>query len=53
VVASKDGKHCDVLAHGDLDGDGKLSTFKLSLTVDSKTKELVIPRTVTEEDPTE
>lgn len=33
IKAAKDGKSAEVIAHGDLNGDGKPSTFKLQLKV--------------------
>jgi type IV pilus assembly protein PilA len=36
VVAAKDGKSAEVLARGDLNGDGKTSLYKVKLTVDPK-----------------
>ena len=40
VVAAKDGKSADVIARGDLDADGELSTFRVKLTLDPKTQAL-------------
>ena len=42
VRAAPDGQTADVIAHGDLNGDGKTSTFTLSVRVDKQTKGLVI-----------
>lgn len=36
VSVAKDGKTATVRAHGDLDGDGKLSTIEQTLTIDKK-----------------
>jgi hypothetical protein len=42
VKAAPDGMSADVIAHGDLNGDGKASTFKLALHVDRHTKKVVV-----------
>jgi hypothetical protein len=36
VVASKDGKHADIIARGDLNGDGRSSEFKRTISVNPK-----------------
>jgi hypothetical protein len=41
VRAAPDGQSADIIAHGDLNGDGKASTFKLSVRVD-RTKHLTV-----------
>lgn len=40
VVAAKDGKSAQVIARGDLDGDGELSERKLTIELDPKTSQL-------------
>jgi hypothetical protein len=40
VVAAKDGKSAQVIARGDLDGDGELSERRLSIELDPKTYQL-------------
>lgn len=53
VKAAKDGKSADIIARGDLDGDGKPSTFTLRLKVDQKINALVIGKEIEEVDPDE
>jgi hypothetical protein len=52
VVAAKDGKTAEIIARGDLDGNGKASLFRLKIELDPKTGEI---RAVghNEEDPLE
>jgi hypothetical protein len=38
VRAAADGQSADIIAHGDLNGDGKTSTYKITLRVEPKTK---------------
>ncbi len=40
VVAAKDGKSAEVLARGDLDGDGQASLYRLKIQLDPKTGQL-------------
>jgi hypothetical protein len=40
VVAAKDGKTAEIVAHGDLDGNGVTSTFRLKIQLDLKTGEI-------------
>jgi hypothetical protein len=40
VVAAKDGKTADVLARGDLDGDGVTSLYRLKIQLDAKTGQI-------------
>lgn len=40
VVAAKDGKTAEIVARGDLDGDGKTSLFRLKIQLDPKSAEL-------------
>jgi len=53
VVAAKDGKSAIVFARGDLNGDGKASEFRLKLTLDPKTHDLIIVPNLEETDPLE
>jgi hypothetical protein len=50
IKAAKDGKSADIIARGDLDGDGKTSEIKLHVEVDPRTHSLVIPSLPTESD---
>ena len=40
IVAAKDGKSADVLARGDLDGDGQSSLYRLRIQLDPKTGQI-------------
>jgi hypothetical protein len=40
VVAAKDGKSAEILARGDLNGDGKSSLFRIKIALDPKTGQL-------------
>jgi hypothetical protein len=40
VVAAKDGKSADVLARGDLNGDGQASLYRLKIQLDPKTGQI-------------
>jgi len=40
VVAAKDGKSAEIIARGDLDGDGELSETRLTIELDPKTSQL-------------
>jgi hypothetical protein len=53
VVAAKDGRSAEVIARGDLDGDGKQSRFSRKLTVDPKTGSVTLGLDLEEIDPTE
>ncbi len=53
VRAAKDGESADVLARGDLNGDGKTSLFKVTVKLDRKNDALVIVPKVEETDPDE
>jgi type IV pilus assembly protein PilA len=53
VKAAKDGKSAEVIARGDLNGDGKTSLFKIKLTVDPKDHALAFDPSIEETDPTE
>jgi hypothetical protein len=52
VRAAKDGQSAEIIAHGDLNGDGKQSTFKVALHV-SPTGRGVIADDLVEQDPEE
>lgn len=53
VRAAKDGNSAEIIARGDLDGDGKLSTFSLHVKVDEKTGDFLIAPVIVETDPEE
>jgi hypothetical protein len=50
VRASKDGMSAEILARGDLNGDGKPSTFRVRLKIDPKTHALNISPNIEEQD---
>ena len=50
IKAAKDGKSADIIARGDLDGDGRTSEFKLHVVLDPKTGELKVPTLPVETD---
>jgi hypothetical protein len=53
VRAAKDGQSAEILARGDLNGDGKTSLFSLSMKVDKQYGHLVVSPNIVETDPTE
>jgi type IV pilus assembly protein PilA len=53
VRASKDGNSADILARGDLDGDGKSSEFRLHIAIDRAKDVMVIAPSLEERDPEE
>jgi hypothetical protein len=53
VEAAKDGKSAEVIAEGDLDGNGKKSRFSLTVRFDPKTHEFVVDPSIKERDPLE
>lgn len=53
IHAAKDGMSAEVIARGDLNGDGKTSSFKLPLHVERSDHSLVIAPTLVEVDPDE
>lgn len=53
VRAAKDGESAEVIAHGDLNGDGKLSTFKLGLRIRRSDDTVVVDPKIEETDPDE
>jgi hypothetical protein len=53
VVASKDGKRADIIARGDLNGDGKSSELTLKMNVNPKGNVLEVSSQIEEKDPEE
>jgi hypothetical protein len=54
VVAAKNGESAEIVARGDLDGDGQTSQFKLTLRVDrARGNVLVVEPNIAESDPEE
>lgn len=53
VVAAKDGKSADVFARGDLDGNGKSSSYRLRLVLDTKTGVMQAEEVIEEIEPLE
>lgn len=53
VKAAKDGESAEIIARGDLDGDGKTSEFKLRVTVRRSTNHLIVSPAIQEKDPEE
>jgi type IV pilus assembly protein PilA len=53
IKAAADGESAEVIARGDLNGDGKTSQFKLLIKVDRKTSTLRIAPSISETDPEE
>lgn len=53
IVAAKDGESADIVARGDLDGDGKTSLFRVTLKVDRAKDALVVAPGILETDPDE
>ena len=51
VKAAKDGQSADIVARGDLSGDGKEQRFTLHVTFDRAAGRLVVPTEVTEDKP--
>ncbi|MBX3226410.1 MAG: hypothetical protein KIT84_44690 [Labilithrix sp.] len=49
VIAAKDGQTADLVARGDLDGDGKVSTFTRHVRIDKSSKQLMIEDVVATE----
>jgi hypothetical protein len=49
VKAAPDGQ-CDVIGRGDLNGDGKASSFKMHIAVDKTTKQLSVDHKMNETD---
>jgi hypothetical protein len=50
VITSKDGKTATVRAHGDLDGDGKLSTIERTLTLGKDGTVVIAPKLVLQDE---
>ena len=53
IVAAKDGESAEIIARGDLNGDGKMSLFKVAVKVDRAKDVLVVAPTISETDPDE
>ena len=53
IKAAKDGQSAEILARGDLNGDGKTSLFKLRLTVERGSDRLTTSTSIEELDPEE
>jgi hypothetical protein len=53
VRVAKNGRSGEVLAHGDLDGDGKASTYAIDIKLDPRTGRVVVGKTIRETDPDE
>jgi hypothetical protein len=49
VKAAKDGQSADIVARGDLSGDGKEQRLTLHVTLDKTTGQLVVPPDTTED----
>lgn len=53
IKAAKNGESAEIIARGDLNGDGKTSQFKLSIEVDRTTQALRVSPAIAETDPKE
>lgn len=53
IVAAKDGESAEIVARGDLNGDGKTSLFRVTVKVDRAKDTLVVAPSITEQDPDE
>ena len=53
IKAAKDGESAEIIARGDLNGDGKTSQFKLLIKVDRTTNALRVSPAIAETDPEE
>lgn len=53
IKAAKNGESAEIIARGDLNGDGKTSQFKLSIEVDRTTQSLRVSPAIAETDPEE
>jgi hypothetical protein len=53
ILAAKDGESAEIVARGDLDGDGRTSLFKIAVKVDRAKDVLVVAPTISETDPDE
>jgi hypothetical protein len=53
IIAAKDGESAEIVARGDLNGDGKTSLFKVTVKVDRAKDVLVVAPTISETDPDE
>ncbi len=53
VRAAKNGESAEVIARGDLDGNGKTSLFRIKLEIDRKANRMVVAPGIEEQDPDE
>lgn len=53
IIAAKDGESAEIVARGDLNGDGRTSLFKVAVKVDRVKDVLVVAPTISETDPDE
>jgi hypothetical protein len=53
IIAAKDGESAEIVARGDLNGDGRTSLFKVAVKVDRAKDVLVVAPTISETDPDE
>jgi hypothetical protein len=53
IIAAKDGESAEIVARGDLNGDGRTSLFKVMVKVDRAKDVLVVAPTISETDPDE
>jgi hypothetical protein len=53
IKAAKDGESAEILARGDLNGDGKTSQFKIVVKVERPSNRLVAVPSIEETDPDE
>jgi hypothetical protein len=53
IIAAKDGESAEIVARGDLNGDGRTSLFKVAVKIDRAKDILVVAPTISETDPDE
>lgn len=53
IIAAKDGESAEIVARGDLNGDGRTSLFKVAVKIDRAKEVLVVAPTISETDPDE
>jgi hypothetical protein len=53
IIAAKDGESAEIVARGDLNGDGRTSLFKVAVKIDRAKDVLVVAPTISETDPDE
>ncbi len=53
IIAAKDGESAEIIARGDLNGDGKTSQFKILVKVDRATNSIRVAPSIHETDPDE